>query len=290
MKTLYSPIFLEIKKGKSLIEIKKELKISKQNLNYHLRQLQKKNLIRKEGNGYYSIIQSKNYHFEHASKKREIRGHAFIWTIKLNHQYSWKEKLEKVNLNYKLIRNYTPRIFINNKKIWLGKKSIVIYEANSFYGINAIESRKYAVISLIETLQKLELKLNINLRPYIFKPAREHFGIIKNDLAIQCNRSNEKIHISDDVEGEWLWIDDSLSLGELETGGKKALTRNIQVQKWYNDHKKHNFEVTPTFLMESIKGLIQVQQMNANNIIKHQKVLDEMLVTLKKIQESLDKK
>jgi len=42
--------------------------------------------------------------------------------------------------------------------------------------------------------------------------------------------------------------------------------------------------------MESIGGLIQTQQMNADNIVKHQKVLDEMLETLKKIQESLGKK
>ena len=49
-------------------------------------------------------------------------------------------------------------------------------------------------------------------------------------------------------------------------------------------------EVTPTFLMESIGGLIQVQQMNADNIIKHQRVLDEMLITLKLIQNNLETK
>jgi len=81
--------------------------------------------------------------------------------------------------------------------------------------------------------------------------------------------------------------------GELETGGK-GVTKdraglNLDVQKWYNDHKSHNFKVTPSFLLESISGLVQTQQMNAENIKKHMDILDTMKETLKKIQESLEK-
>ena len=111
--------------------------------------------------------------------------------------------------------------------------------------------------------------------------------MIHNDLAIQCNRKGEKIHVHCDKEGEWCWIDDSYAMGELETGGKKALTRSLQVQNWWNDNKKHNFEVTPSFLMESIGGMVQVQQMHSHNIVKHQRVLDEMLITLKEIRSAL---
>lgn len=155
---------------------------------------------------------------------------------------------------------------INNRKIWLGKKTITIYEPHSFYGINAVESRKYAVCSLIEQIEALEKKLQVNLYPYIFKPAREHYGIIKNDLAIQCNKNKEKIHIRDNLEGEWLWIDDSLSLGELENN---SLLRNMQVQTWWNDNKKHNFKVTPSFLLESINQVTQNQKMFNQNFESH---------------------
>jgi hypothetical protein len=135
----------------------------------------------------------------------------------------------------------------------------------------------------------LNNKLNLNLKPHNIYFQKEHYALIKNDLAIECNKKREKVHVSDEY-GEWLLIDDSLGQGgELENIGKKAFQTNIPMQRWWNDNKKHNFKVTPTFLMESISGLIQTQQMNADNIVKHQKVLDEMLIALKRIQESLEK-
>ena len=268
-KSFYLPILSLLKQSTNLKEIQKNLSISKQDLNYYLKVLLKNGLIEKKGRGYYEI--SKNTPKD-TNLPREIRGHAFIWTIKLPKEIkNWDKRveiLEKSNIPFKLIGllKKTPRIVINNKKVWLGEKSLIIYEPHSFYGINAIESRKYAVLSLISCLQALESKFDINLHPYTFKPSREHYGIIKNDLAIQCNKKGEKIHIRDDLEGEWLWIDDSLELGELETGGTKALLRNIQVQRWWNDMKDTGFKLTPSFLMESINGLIKAQEMNNNNL------------------------
>ena len=65
------------------------------------------------------------------------------------------------------------------------------------------------------------------------------------------------------------------------------MVRNVQVQNWWNDHKSHNFELTATKTLEIINGMLQTQQMNADNIVKHQKVLDEMLITLREIRENL---
>lgn len=286
----YFTILGRLNKSTNLKSIQNDLGISKQSLNYYLRQLRKDGLIRRKSYGYWEV--SKGIEHTKKSSKNNIRGHAFIWTIKFKGNYgnNWEDRLNKFNIKYKLIRGCIPRIIINNRKIWLGKNTITIYEPHSFYGENALESRKYAVNSLLEILGLLELKIDIYLKPYVFKPAREHYGIIKNDLAIQCNRKGEKIHIRDDLEGEWLWIDDSFSMGELETGGKKAMIRNLQVQKWWNDHKKNDFNVTPSFLLKSISGMVEVQQMHSKNIVKHQKVLDEMLITLKKIQNNLTKK
>ncbi len=126
----------------------------------------------------------------------------------------------------------------------------------------------------------MEQRLQVNLYPYIFKPAREHYGIIKNDLAIQCNRNKEKIHIRDDLEGEWLWIDDSYGLGELEN---KSPLRNMQVQRWWNDNKKHDFKVTPSFLLENINKLVQSQLIEQENkaeysrdLVKHKEAIKTM--------------
>ena len=286
-KDFYLSIISMLNQGKNPSTISKELNIKKQNLNYYLSVLKKKGIIKKIGYGTWEV---KEFNSNTLTKvDRKIRGHAFIWTIKLNKQFDWINLLKLNKLDYKLVRGLTPRIVIDKKKIWFGKKTLTIYESNSFYGKNAIESRKYSVISLIETLNKIEKLLNINLKPYIFNPAREHYSLIKNDLAKQCNRRGEKLIVSD-LNGKWLWIDDSDGLEELEVGNTNALVNSLGTQKWWNDMKRTKFEVTPTFLMESLSGLIQTQQMNADNIIKHQKVLDEMLITLKLIRESLDKK
>jgi hypothetical protein len=199
----------------------------------------------------------------------------------------WKEHLDKLKIPYRLVRGQTPRIFLGKKKVWLGKKTITLYEPNSYYGQNAIESRKYAVIGLINDLKALEKLLRIKLGKYVFSPAREHFALIKNDLAKQVNKEGDKIIVRD-YNGVWLWVDASDGIGELETGNHNALVNNVGVQRWWNDMKETKFEVTPSFIRDSIAGIVQIQQMNADNIIKHQKVLDEMLITLKKIQESLE--
>jgi len=292
-KSFYFTILDKLKAGLNPAKICKDLNISKQNLNYYLRQIKDLGYIEKKGYGVWEVKEVKTIAFNTLRKrsKKTIRGHAFIWTAKTPKNIgNWENILKKSDIPYKLVgSNGFPRIFIKDRKVWLGSKRITIYENRSFYGVNAIESKKYAVISLIEMLRTLENKLDINLKPYVFKPSREHYGIIKNDLAVQCNRTGEKIHIRDNLEGEWLWIDDSLQLGELETGGPKALVRNLQVQKWYNDHKKHNFSVTPTFLMETMNGIQQNQMIHSKNMVSHVKAIQDLSKGVQKWNSKIDK-
>jgi hypothetical protein len=294
-KEVYFTILNLFSSGKNTTTISKELNISKQKLYKFTRVLKQLGFIKKIGYGVWEVQTSKRADLEHALnwKDKQIRGHAFIWKVKVK-EFDWIKILDSKQIDYKLVRGYTPRIFIKGKKIWLGKETIVIYETKSFYGKNAIQSRKYAVFELLSTLETLNKKLGISIGKPYFKPTREHYGMIKNELARQCNKKGEKIIIRDDLDGEWLWIDDSEGmLGELETGGK-GFTKdraglNLDVQNWYNDHKRHNFKVTPSFILESINGVVQNQVVFDKNIVKHQKVLEEMSQTLKLIRESLKK-
>jgi hypothetical protein len=258
-----------------------ELNISKQKLYYYRRQLKELGFLKKE-NRIWKVISSKKEDLEHALnwKDKKIRGHAFIWKVKSNRDYDWKMLLERKDIKYNLVRGLIPRIFVKDKKVWLGKNSITIYETKSFYGKNAIESRKYAVFELQETIRELKRKLGIDFK-YFFKPVREHFGMIKNELARQCNENGDKIIVRDTLDGEWLWIDDSTGMmGELETGGKgftkDRAAQNMEVQNWYNDMKRTNFKVTPTFLMESINGVTQNQIMFDKNYQSHLKVIKKL--------------
>lgn len=268
----YFTILNAIKSGKSLSNITKEFSISKQLLNYYIRKLHSRGLLTRKSYGYYeSKIKAKD---TLTLKPDMSRGHAFIWTLKLPQEIDqWDKRieiLEKHNIPFKLVGalKTTPRILIGNNKVWLGNKTITIFENKSFYADKSTISRKYALISLIELVERIESKLGINLHPIQFKPAREHYGLIMNDLAIQCNRKNEKLHISD-KDGEWLLVDNSLSLGELETIGKDAMLNNLKVQNWWNDQKRTNFEVTPSFLMESLNKLTAIQIETNNQLLEY---------------------
>lgn len=272
----YFTILELFKKGKTTSDISNELSISKQKLYYHTSVLKKLGFIKNIGYGVWKVLRSKKKDLEHAIKWKDksIRGHAFIWKVKLEKKYNWIDILTNYKIPYKLVRGYTPRIFVNNRKVWLAKDSIIIYENKSFFGKNAIESRKYAVFELLSTIESFSKKVKIFFKNFYFKPTREHYGLIKNELARQCNKKGEKIIVRDDLDGEWLWIDDSIGqLGELETSGKgftkDRAALNLDVQKWYNDHKKHNFKVTPSFLLESLNQVTQNQLMFNQNFESH---------------------
>jgi hypothetical protein len=256
-----------LKQGKNPSKISKELNLKKQTLQYYLTNLKKKGIIQKKGYGVWEVKDFNSNTLNHNPKP--IRGHAFIWTIKLpSETKDWKEHLDKLKISYRLVRGQTPRIFLGKKKVWLGQKTITLYEPNSFYGSNAIESRKYAVYTLLEDLKKLERLLHIKLGKYIVSPAREHFALIKNDLAKQVNKEGEKIVVRD-YNGDWLWVDASDGIGELETGNHNALVNNVGVQKWWNDMKETKFEVTPKFILNSINQVTQNQMMFNQNFESH---------------------
>ncbi|HDK42070.1 MAG TPA: hypothetical protein ENG87_01720 [Candidatus Pacearchaeota archaeon] len=277
---LYFTILELFKQNKTTSQISKELNISKQKLYYYTRRLRDLGFLQKKGYLVWEVLRSKKIDLEHTIiwKSKSIRGHAFIWKVKLSRIYDWKLVLDKKNIPYKLVRGCIPRIFINNKKVWLTKYSIIIYETKSFYGKDAIQSRKYAVFSLLDTLNDFSNKVGINIGRVYFKPTREHYGMIKNELARQLNDKGEKLIIRDDLDGEWFWIDDSNGMfGEMETGGK-GFTKdraglNLEVQNWWNDMKRTDFKVTPTFLMENINKVVQVQKVEQKNKVEYSRDL-----------------
>jgi predicted transcriptional regulator len=280
-----------LKKGLNPKKISIELNVSLQNISYYLRRFKSRGVIERKGYGVWEVKTLTNDTFN--PKKKEVRGHAFIWKVKLPKGIDWLDILVKKNIEFKQvgIKN-TPRILIEKRKIWLGKRNIIIYEPISYLAESSIECRKLAVYKLMELIRRLEEKFAISLKTskgYLFTPRREHYSLIKNDLAIQCNRNQEKIYVYDKY-GWWFCIDDSYNLSEAENKTTKqtnGLTQNIYAQKFFNSQKKTDWKVTPEFVLESLGKMLKVQEMNSQNIVKHQRVLDEMLITLKMIQKKL---
>lgn len=299
-KSFYFSILEELKIDTNLKRIRDKLNISKQKLNYYLRRLKKEGFVYNKGYGWWELTpKSKNpTKYGIFQSKDSIRGHAYIWEVKIPKEIKgWDKRiqiLKKKGINYKLVgaKSTTPRIKALGRKVWLCNNHLRIFDTEkaSYYGINAFESRKNATLELIRVIRVIENKLGINLNNLQFKFKKEHYALIKNDLAIDQNKKGIIMRISDE-KGEWLLIDDSLEQGgELENVGKKAFQTNIPMQKWWNDMKKHKFEVTPSFILETMQGIQKNQLIFDANMSSHLEVLENIGKAIIELKEEIKKR
>lgn len=253
----YSTIINFLKNSTDLTKLQKKLGIEKQNLHYYLTEMVKFGYIEKKGRGWYEVKnqleQSKNStKYDNQLVKDMSRGHAYVWNIYLSKKpIGWKNRLNKIKkkkVNHVLVGalKTTPRIKVMGRKVWLCNDHIRIFdiEKASYYGDTAKESREKSTMKLYEIVTALENKLGFLLKPFKFSIQKEHYALIRNDLAIHHNQKGIIMRIEDE-EGEWLLIDDSLGEGgELETIGKKAYKNNQPLQTWWNELKEDGFEST----------------------------------------------
>ena len=291
-KSLVLRVLLAVKQGKILSRWAKENKISKQKLYYYTTILKSKGLIKKIGYGVWEASKRSTNSTKDTIELREVRGHAFIWKVKVPKIKNWEKRIEildKLKIEYKLVGiKKTPRIILNKRKIWLGKKNIIIFEPLSFFAVNSIQSRSLAVYKLLQTLEKIETKLKIGLKPYRFTPRREHYSLIKNELAIQCNKRGEKIYVTDDV-GLWFCIDNSYNLDEAETLNRNAMMNNMGAQGYFNSHKDTKWKVTPQFVLDTMDGIQQNQMIFDKNMKSHLDILKKLGEAVDELKEGIKK-
>lgn len=281
--SFYLTILSKFNSTTNLSDIRKDLKISKQNLNYYLRGLVKKGFLINKSNGEYELTKKGKNPTKYDSflEKDFIRGHAFVWNINLiKKPDNWNNRisvLDKKDIHYKLVgaKKNTPRIKVLGRKVWLCNNHLRIFDIknSSYYGKTAAESRKNAFVQLLKIVNASENKLGFLLKPFDWEFKKEHYALIKNDLAIEHNKKGIILRISDE-SGEWLLIDDSLGKGgELETIGKKAFETNIPMQKWWNNQKETNFKVTPEFILNVMNGIQKNQLIFDKNMKSHIKAI-----------------
>lgn len=291
-----------IKAGSNPSKICEGHKIPKQTLDYSVNKLKKLGCIEKKGYGVWEFIKEvpevpKDTRKGDSDFKKQIRGHAFIWKIKFYDPIIWEKFIKNSSIKYSLIcRKKVFRIVFENRKIWLTKDGIIIYEPIDFMGDSSFQVKGMAVFNMDIIVKKLLKKLKIKEQKYKFTTSREHYGIIRNELARQYNERKEKMQIRGEDGTVWLWIDDSLSLGELETDEPVV---NRQVQNWYNDHKRTNFQMTPSRIINNfdrvdkklinLNGVFPAMSEYNKNLKLHIKVQEEQLKTQKQTQKILKK-
>jgi hypothetical protein len=138
-------------------------------------------------------------------------------------------------------------------------------------------------------IQELENTLAISLKSsegYQFKPRREHYSLIKNDLAIQYNKEGKKLNIR--YKGEtWFIIDNSFNLDEAETIGNNSMIDNLGVQKFFNELKELNFEATPKETWKAINQVTQNQLIFADNMKSHISAIQELASAVHELRKEI---
>jgi hypothetical protein len=283
-----------VKKGLNVSQIAIHLGISKQSLNYYITTLKRENIIKKVAYGTWEVTSQEVKMLSHnvSLQVKNVRGHAFVWTIKPDKSFNWEELLEQNNIysEPKGIAD-TPRILINNKKIWLGKRFITIWEPkeNSFFEVNTIESKKQAVISLIDSVEGIKKALSIEFK-YKFTCKRQHYGFIDSIEAKHFIDKGKNILIKNE-KGYWFSIDYSQNkYKEAETiSEKEADVHGLQYQNYMNSHERTNFKVTPEFTLEAINKVTENQLMFAKNIETHMEVLKNIGNAVNELKEEIKK-
>ncbi len=287
-------LFELIKSGLIPSEISKKLSIPKGTLSYHVAKLIKLECIENPSYGVWNVLKE----YKEVRKvpkgsmkpqtsnilKKEIRGHAFIWKIEFIEPYNWKKAVKyykKKKLSFSVICNgKVPRTIFKGRKVWLTKKGMTIYEPIDFMGGSSFSVKGTAVFEMDRLIKGLLKELNLKFRYYRFSTSREHYGMIKNELARQYNNKKEKMVIRNESGEAWLWIDDSKGLGELET---KDPSISRQVQNYWNNHKKNNFEVDADYVKDGFKESAKQIKENAENmahygkhVVTHVKLMDRI--------------
>jgi hypothetical protein len=221
----------------------------------------------------------------------KVRGHGFRFLIKIPRLHNWENKqtilskhhIELINLN----NNKTQRIIIDNHKIWLSDKSIVVFfpEFMSYLTDKAEEAQQHALYHFLRLVRKIEIILKCSLEiggSIRFKISRQHYALIKNALAKQYDMEGKKLAVYD-IGGCWLAIDNSFNLHELETF--RTPTESSIVQNFFNDLKQ-----SPSTLSQMKAEYYQAFAGITQQINAHLLVVNEMKELMKRLDKYFEGK
>lgn len=306
-------ILKEIKNGFSPKDISKKYSIPKQTVSYNVEKLKKMGCLEKEGHGVstkWKVLKEVPIRPNDTSNPKtglkEIKGHAFIWNIEfLEGSYDWKQIVENYKKRYKkpalsfkmFFNEKVPRTIFKNRKVWLTKTGLTIYEPLNFFGKSSFTVKGTAVFEMDRLIKELLKVFNLKLQHYRFKCSREHFSHVHNQIARQFN--DNKIRIKVECNGKWFWIDHSDGIDEEETNDPNV---SVQAQKFYKSQLKTGFAVTPEAILggfeehkkelANLKGVFPAMKEYNENLKLHTtvqkaqlEVAQETLKFLKKANE-----
>lgn len=259
----------------------------KQNLNYYVSKLVTLGVIKKIG---YAVWKANDKKWEEFNTQRsknnyrkglkaslkvpecdsftchnKIRGHGFVFKIKIPQFKSWEKRVEylkQIKYPYEMKsmgKGSVPTIQVGDKIVWLANKNIIIYynKSMSFYANSATESESLALADLNSTLVSIENLLKVSIKvnkKYDWYMVRHHYAKVNDSLAKKCNDDGTKIQCKGDDGKVWMSIDNSLNMNELETQHQQTAKPDMDevVVPFFNDLKKMHDLSGQTFTISEL--------------------------------------
>lgn len=287
-----------IQQGLSISEIAKYRKVSRQAIYDIFTTLNKKGLITHPKRSIYELTE-KGMSTLHSfvAYRYHLRQHNLHFKIQvLESPKNWELKRNEIrqlpyfNKTIKLKNNEQELFNYGKLQVKTTSKSVII-KMPTIYAIDWEDAVIQAITILEESIYKIEKTFKISLiKDYKsnIKIISQEYARIQDALAKIYRHEGNRIYLSGDDGKIWLITDFSFSNDETEFIHPNKATDDLDaIAPFLNDLRKN--PTTMTEMKEHVKELQGTVTSWAQNEVKHQKVLDEILTTFRKINERLDK-
>jgi len=287
-----------IQQGHSITEISQFRKVSRTAIYKVLSTLTKRGMISKIQRGVYNLTEegTKGLH-SFVAFRYKLRQHNLGIKIEvLESPRNWELRRNEIrqmpyfNKTIKLKNNEQDLLNFGKLQIRTTTKSIII-KMPTIYTSNWEEAVIQAMDILENTIPKLESKFKVKLvkdHKANIKIISQEFARIQDALAKLYRSEGKRIYLTGDDGKIWLITDLSFSTDELEVIHPNRATADLDaIAPFLNDLRKN--PTTLSNVREEAKEVLLVAKASMQNVVKHQAVLDEILISFRKLNERLNK-
>lgn len=287
-----------LQEGLSITQIAKYRHVSRRSVYGVLATLNKRGWIRHPKYSVYELT-TKGIEGLHSfvGLRYKLRQHNLHFKIKvLESPRNWALKRNEIrfmpyfNKTLKLKNNEQDLFNFGRLQIKSTTKSLII-KIPTIYATDWEHAIIQAMGILEDNLYKIEKRFKIRLvKDYKANITiiSQEYARIQDALAKLYRKEKNRIYLTGEDGKIWLITDFSFSTDELEFMHPEKATDDVDaIAPFLNDLRKD--PITFTEIKERMGELAAVQTSSTQNEMKHQKVLDEILITFRKINERLDK-
>lgn len=287
-----------LQEGLSISEIAKLRKISRTAVYKVLSTLIKYGLVSNPKRSMYELT-DKGLEGLHSfvALRYNLRQHNLAIKIKvLESPRNWAQRRQELRripyFNKTLRLKNNEQDYFNYGKLWIKTttKSVIIkiptvyaknWETALIQAMNIFEGSIPKIEKLFSIRLTKDFKANITF-------ISNEYAILQDALARVYRSEGSRLYLTGDDGKIWLITDFSFTTDETEfIHSDRACDDVDAIAPFLNDLRKN--PITISKIRQETKEVLQVAQAHSQNIVKHQRVLDEILTAFKKINKRLDK-